>query len=238
MAMCIAVMGESGSGKTTSMRNLPPDKTFYIDADGKGLQWRGWRQQFNTKAFNYVAASDKQRVIDLLEMIDRKQIIKTVKDSQGRTIKDYTNAQPGFENVEYIVIDTLNGIMVDDEMTRMAEKGYDKWADLASAVYGIIVFALKMRPELTVIFLAHTQTERDDVTGQTWTRIKTNGRKLDKIVLESKFTTVLYARCVDGNFIFETRANSSTAKTPMGAFEEATIPNDIMEVIKRLEEYR
>ncbi|MBQ3478195.1 MAG: AAA family ATPase [Clostridia bacterium] len=238
MALCIPLLGESGSGKTTSMRNLPPEKTLYIDADGKGLQWRGWRQQFNRESGNYVSTSDKQTVLDLLDMVDRKQFIKRVKDSQGREVKDYEHAKPGFENVEFVVIDTLNGIMVDDEMQRMNEKGYDKWADLAQAVYGIIVYALRMRPELTVIFTAHTQTERDDVTGQTWTRLKTNGRKLDKIVLESKFSNVLHARCIDGQYVFETRANNSTAKTSMGAFDEATIPNDIMEVIRRLEEYR
>lgn len=33
MAKVIGVMGESGSGKTTSMRNLPASETFYLDCD-------------------------------------------------------------------------------------------------------------------------------------------------------------------------------------------------------------
>ena len=33
MGQVIAVMGESGSGKTTAMRNLDPKTTYYIDAD-------------------------------------------------------------------------------------------------------------------------------------------------------------------------------------------------------------
>jgi hypothetical protein len=102
----------------------------------------------------------------------------------------------------------------------------------------MIVYSLRMREDMTIIFVAHTQVDRDENTGMTWTRIKTNGRKLDKIVLESKFTTVFHARCMDGNYIFETRSNNSTAKTPMGAFEEATIENDIMKALERLEEYR
>lgn len=238
MALCIAIMGESGSGKTTSMRNLPPDKTLYIDADGKGLQWRGWRKSFNRDAGNYCNTSDKQKIIDLLEMVENRFKSKWVQDDQGRLNKVYLRDKPIFENIEFIVIDTINGIMVDDEMRRMDEKGYDKWADLAQAVYGIVAYALKMRPELTVIFTAHTQTERDDVTGDTFTRLKTNGRKLEKIVLESKFSNVLRARCINGDYVFETRANNSTAKTSMGAFEADTVPNDIMEVIKALEDYR
>lgn len=41
MAKLICIMGESGSGKSTSMRNLDPATTYYIDCDGKGLPWKG-----------------------------------------------------------------------------------------------------------------------------------------------------------------------------------------------------
>lgn len=43
MADIIGLFGESGAGKTTSLRNLPPVETFIVDGDGKGLTWRGWR---------------------------------------------------------------------------------------------------------------------------------------------------------------------------------------------------
>ena len=36
MANIIGIMGESGSGKTTSMRNLDPKTTYYFDCDKKG----------------------------------------------------------------------------------------------------------------------------------------------------------------------------------------------------------
>lgn len=229
MAYIIGIMGESGAGKTTSLRNLPPEETLYIDCDGKGLAWRGWRQQYKALARteggsftgNYTTALSKTT-----GLVDKDVVLKMLA---------WANAVPQFK---YVVVDTINGIMVDDEMARMNEKGYDKWADLAGAVYHIISYAEKsMREDMTVIFVAHTQTDRDDF-GNSWTRIKTNGRKLDKIVLESKFPVILHARCIDGQYVFETRANNSTAKTPMGAFEEMTVPNDIMMVLERLEEYR
>lgn len=216
MALTIAIMGESGSGKTTSMRNLPPESTMYIDADQKGLSWRGWRTTYSTDKRNYVRTSNKDMILNLFQRVDKDAV---------------------FAHIKTIIVDTINGIMVDDEMARMKEKGYDKWADLAFAVYGLITYALKMRDDLTVIFLAHAQAERDD-NGNMWTHIKTSGKKLDKIVLESKFTTVLYSKCIDGKHIFETHANNSTAKTPLGAFEETTVDNDIVEVLKRLEEFR
>lgn len=213
MAKIIAVMGESGSGKTTSMRNLDPASTYYIDSDKKGLSWKGWKKQYNAENKNYLKTDDQNLVLNVLHGINDKR-----------------------PNIKTIIIDTINGIMVADEMRRSKEKSFDKWLDLAVAIYGIIDYALTMRDDLTVIFIAHTQTERDD-SGYQFTRIKTSGKKLDKITLESKFPVVLLAKTVDGKHIFETQANFSTAKTPMGAFEEAQIDNDIIEVLKALEDY-
>lgn len=213
MSQIICIMGESGAGKTTSCRNLDPATTYYIDCDKKGLSWRGWKQQYNAEAKNYYKTDNQNTVLKLLHGInDTATHIKTV------------------------VIDTINGIMVADEMRRSKEKGYDKWLDLACAIYDIIDYALTMREDCTIIFIAHTQTDHDD-NGYMFTRIKTSGKKLDKITLESKFPVVLLAKVVDGKHIFETKAKFSTAKTPLGAFEADQIDNDISEVLKVLEEY-
>jgi hypothetical protein len=135
-----------------------------------------------------------------------------------------------------IVVDTIGSLMVADEMRRSKEKGYDKWVDLAVCIWNLIDAACPLRDDLTVVFTAHLQTERDD-SGFTFSRIKTSGRKLDKIVLESKFPIVLLAKCMDGEYVFETHANQSTAKTPLGLFDTDTIPNDLNAVITALDKY-
>lgn len=213
MARVICIAGESGSGKTTSMRNLDPKSTYYIDADKKGLSWKGWRSQYNEQNKNYLKCDDANVV--------RVYIKKLAIDCP---------------RIKVIVVDTINGLMVADEMRRSKEKGYDKWMDLATCVWDLIVECYDYRDDLTIVFTAHTQTETDDA-GYRFTRIQTSGKKLNKIVLESKFTTVLLAKCVDGKYLFETRANNSTAKSPMGAFEEFEIDNDIVKVIEALEEF-
>ena len=68
MSKSILIMGESGSGKTTSMRNLKPEETFYIDADKKGLSWKGWKEQYNEENKNYMATSDVQTIMTLLSL--------------------------------------------------------------------------------------------------------------------------------------------------------------------------
>lgn len=211
----ICIMGESGSGKTTSMRNLDPKTTMYVDCDKKGLSWKGWRNDFSGERKNYIQTDFPQVALQILQKVDKSD---------------------QYKHINVIVFDTINGLMVADEMRRMREKGYDKWQDLAASIYGLIDYALTVRDDLTPIFIAHTQTDHDD-NGFMFTRIKTSGRKLDKITLESKFSTVLLSKVVDGKYVFETQSDNSTAKSPMGAFEEKDIPNDMAAVLEALKEF-
>ena len=213
MAKVICIAGESGSGKTTSMRNLDPATTYYIDADKKGLSWKGWRNQYNTEKKNYLKCDDVNIVRNYINSVAEK-----------------------CPKIKVIVVDTINGLMVADEMRRSKEKGYDKWVDLATCVWDLIVNCYDYRDDLTIVFTAHTQTETDE-SGYRFTRIQTSGKKPNKIVLESKFTTVLLAKCVDGKYLFETQANNSTAKSPMGAFDDFEIENDIVKVIDALKDF-
>lgn len=214
MGRVIGIIGESGSGKTTSCRNLDPATTYYIDCDKKGLSWKGWREQYNAQKKNYYATNIPTIVMEILQKVN---------EDPDRRIKT-------------VVIDTINGVMVAEEMRNAKVQGYGKWTDLAQYVWEIFEYALSMKDDITVIILAHSITDTDD-NGIVFTHIRTNGRKLEKIVLESKLTTVLLADCKDGQYIFHTKPDRSTVKTPIGAFDQDEIPNDIVEVIKALEEY-
>ena len=215
MAKVIGIMGESGSGKTTSMRDLDPATTFYIDCDKKGLSWKGWKNQYSFEKHNYMATDQIGTVAQLLEKI---------------------SSQENMKHIKVVVIDTLNGLMVADEVRRMKEKGFDKWQDLAQCVWELLDSLYTLRDDLTVIVVCHSQTQKED-DGYTFTRIKTSGKKLDKLSIETKLTTVLYAVAKDGEYVFKTHANNSTAKTPLGAFEADEIPNNIVDVLKALEDY-
>ena len=218
MSTVIGVMGESGSGKTTAMRNLPPKETFYIDCDKKGMNWKGWRKQYNAENKNYVCS-------DSFTIASR--------------CLDRVNTEDQFKHIKYIVIDTINGLMVAEEMRILAMQSGDKrsaWTDLAQNGWSIVNKALELRDDLTVIILCHSETISDD-NGIIRTRIKTNGRKLEKLVLESKMTTVVWAVRQDGKYKFILSADGSTCKVPLGAFEQDECDNDIMIVIKALEDY-
>ena len=219
MAKVIGIMGESGSGKTTSMRNLDPSTTMYIDSDKKGLNFKGWREKYNTKKKNYIATDSFSIVKGILERVDTEE---------------------QFKHVKTIVIDTLNGMMVAEEMRILTTQGGDKrsmWTDLAANGWDIINKALTLRDDLTVLILCHSETVSDD-NGIVRTRIKTNGRKLEKLVLESKMTTVLWAVRKDDKYKLILSADNVTCKAPLGAFDTDTLEdNDIVPVLKALEEF-
>lgn len=209
MARMLLIIGEGGSGKTASLKNLNPQEHYYIDCDKKGLNYRGWKEDYSEEKKNYYKTNDGEVVSRLLQNISEKA-----------------------PNIKYITIDTINSIMIADEMKRMKGKSYNEWQDLAKCIFDIIDIVPDLREDLTVIFIGHTQTEEDG-----FTRLLTNGRKLNKIGLEKYFNTVLLSKALNGKYIFETRANNSTARTPMGAFEELEIENDIVKVLEILKEY-
>ena len=215
MSKMICVMGESGSGKTTAMRTLDPSMTYYIDCDGKGLNWKGWRQQYNRERKNFISIRDLSKIEGLLIGVSEKR-----------------------PEITTIVIDTLNTAMVDKEIRGLGDNsGYSKWVDLTQFVWCICTTAAQLRDDLTVVIVMHSETIRDDL-GYTFTRIKTNGRKLEKVVLESLFSVVLLSKRTDaGRYVFETQSRNSTAKTPIGAFDSAEIDNDMQAVLTALEDY-
>ena len=88
MAELIAVVGNSGSGKSTSLRNLDPSSTFIINVAGKPLPIRGYKKNYkplvmNTETKKYEGnlynTSDVTKIAQILKIIDRtRPEIKTV----------------------------------------------------------------------------------------------------------------------------------------------------------------
>ena len=210
MAKIILVMGEPASGKTVSLRNIPKNELYYIDCDKKGLNYKGWKNDFNEEKKNYCRTTDSNVIEKLLKGV-----------SENRA------------DIKYIAIDTINSVMIADEMKRSKDKNYDKWVDLATSVYNIVEeTAPDLRDDMTTIFIGHTQTDDEG-----FTRLLTNGKKLNKIGLEKYFDTVLIAKNIDGKYVFETTSPNSTARVPMGFECGQYIDSDLYEVIKQLKEF-
>lgn len=218
MATTIGIYGLSGSGKTTSLRDIDPKSSYYINADKKSLPFKGWKQNWNSdKNKNYLASSDHRTIKQKLVNISEKA-----------------------PHIKLVIVDTVNGIMIDDEMSRSKEKGYDKWIDLAQCVYELIRDSNSLRDDLQVVYIFHEEVFTDDA-GIVLRRFVTNGKKLNKIKLETKLTYVVRSFIetgVEGNkYFFETHANNSVSKTGFGLFKESKIENNFKTLSDAIREF-
>lgn len=205
------IIGKSGRGKSTAMRNLDPSKTFHINVMGKllpfpkGLAWN----QDNKNA---------------LITADAGQIVRVITDISRQGV---------FENV---VIDDCQYIMATEFFDKALIKGYDKFASMGQHFWNILVLASKLRPGLKIYMLGH----EDDTGGERKLKTLGKMVE-DKGSPEGLATIVLWAetRVESGKriYYFDTQTDGiTTAKSPFEMFPDR-IDNDIDLVSKRIDEY-
>lgn len=224
MSNFVIIMGESGSGKSTSIKSLDPKETFIINTLGKRLPFKGSNSLYNTENKNIVQLSDWSKVNSYLISIDK-------------------NA-PHIHNV---VIDDAIYIMRTEFFNRTKEKTYDKYNDLADHFRQIISTCGTLRNDINVFMLLHTDTIESEgsIIGYKTSSV---GRLLDRMYSPvENVTMVLFAQPKfddKGNpeFGFYTHKKllngiELPSKTPDGMFEEDFIPNDLGIVIKAMNEY-
>lgn len=196
------ILGESGTGKTTSLRNLDPAKTLLIQAVSKPLPFRaaGWKVAQKPGDGGNVFVTDNPAKIE------------------GAMRK---------ASHEVIVIDDFQYVLANEFMRRSDEKGFDKFTEIGRHAWDILSAASALGPERRVYILAHTAS---DEMGRT--RMKTIGKLLDdKITPEGMFTIVLRTAVRDGQYLFATQnSGSDTTKSPMGMFADMFIDNDLAAV--------
>lgn len=217
MATTITLIGDSGQGKTYSLRNIDPKKLFIINCDQKGLPFRGWRKNFSVENKNYYRTSDFNQIINSIKAI---------------------NKQP---HIKVIAIDTISSMMSDKEMEDQSKKGFDKWNDYAKEVYDLISFCndSSLRDDLFIVLSAHP--EYYDKNGETHARLKTGGKKLTKLNVEGKLLYTFYTKVShspEGNtYTFTTQTDGyNTARSPEGVLPYE-VDNDLDTIIKLIEDF-
>jgi energy-coupling factor transporter ATP-binding protein EcfA2 len=222
MGKLVFIVGKSGMGKSTSLRNLNPDETFILNTDQKPLPFKKFDAKFSEEKGNYKKTSDIHEVID--------------------TLKDVHKNRP---EVKTFVIDTFSRIMTDHIMSKTfrTNNGFEKWGKFSAAIYDLMnIVNDKVRDDLTVYLFAHPETHYDEA-GFPAERVAVQGKQLEKFVPESFSTIVVYCETksapgLPNEHVFRTKTTGSdTCKTPMEMFEEDNIPNDLTLINEAIEAY-
>lgn len=210
MAIPVLIIGPSGSGKTYSIKNFAADEVGVISVEKGRLPFKS-----EIKVAK-VQVKDRENVKDYA----------TLNRARYAWIMDAIRTA----KCKSIVIDDSQYLLVNELFDRAAEKGYDKYTQMAANFRNLIHFINELPEEDKIVyFLHHTETGPDGRE-----KAKTIGKMLDeKLTVEGCFDIVIY--CQDHKFFTQSNGQS-TAKTPEGMLELEMV-NDLKLVDDAIRSY-
>lgn len=134
MAEKILIMGESGTGKSTSIRNCDPAITAIVNPVGKPLPFRG-SKKFTTLN----GETDAEKICDFMK----------------------TQAKAG---KKIIIVDDFQYILAIPYMNRIKETGWDKYNDFGANYFCIIDVCGELPEDVCVYYLTHCETLENGLT--------------------------------------------------------------------------
>ncbi len=213
MSNATLVIGKSGTGKSTSIRDFDEKETFIINVLDKPLPFKGYKKKYTKvtkEGGNYFSSDNSDSIIKMIKYINNERT-----------------------DIKNIVIDDFQYVMANEFMRRAMDKGWEKYTEIGKHAWEIIDFSIKCRDDLFLFFLSHS----DDESGTS--KCKTIGKMIDeKITLEGMFTIVLHTHVMDNKYKFITQNDGyHTAKSPMGMFDDLSIDNNLVFVKEKMKSY-
>lgn len=203
----ILIIGESGSGKSTSLRNINGKECILINALNKPLPFKGGLRKFGT---NVIFTDNSRIIVNKIHEAEKNKLIKMV------------------------VIDDFQAIMTNAYMNTIENKGYEKFTKIGRSIWDIVNASNNCRCDLKVFLLAHAET---DQTGKIKCKTvgklvdeKISLEGMCTVVLHSKVTNGKYTFLTQND-------GTSIAKSPMGMFQTLEIDNDLVNVVNAIDSY-
>lgn len=229
MAKIVAILGSSGDGKTTSTI-INPDGTFNLE-DYQGM----------SPESHFILNLDRKTLPFPAGMwcVEKKNYYEPKDFKDIRMMIEWCAKQP---NIKSVSIDTVNIYLAMKEFNDRKKMNFDQWKDIANDVIELNMLCnTTLREDQIVYIMGHTmlQTQAD---GSEKTVFSVVGKKLTKTQPEGFYPMVLMTRVEygdngDNKYYFQTKANHSSAKTPLGMFSKFEIPNSLRLVDDTIREY-
>lgn len=212
MAIPVMILGDSGSGKTRSLKHLDPKETILIQPIKKPLPFRakGWDKFDMATKTGSVLRTDDYNLIKNICLNAHKKGIKQV------------------------IVDDAQYIMMNESLRRSDETGFKKFVEFAKSYVDLITTIANSESDIIVYFMTHTQeSESGKLTP------KTVGKMIDQqVCLEGLFSIVLRCMVSDGKHYFTTKTSGmDCVKTPEDMFESDQIENDLLLTTNAINEY-
>lgn len=224
MAIFAGIIGDTGTGKSSSIRTLDPKTTIVINVlKNKPLPFEGSLKVYNNENKNFFHVNSYAPLKNLLESINKSA-----------------------PHIKVVVIDDMRYLMTTEFFNRALETGYIKFTQMAKNFQSTLELIQELRDDLIVYGMFHDEDVYNDKILVT-KKIKLPGQLIEKeyaplevmsIALWCKpemtkdkvnYRFVTNRTIVDGIEI--------PAKSPMGLFPELFMPNDLQIVTDRISEY-
>lgn len=235
----IFVLGESGSGKTSSLRNLDPKTTGILNIDKKSLPLAGWRK-------NYIRVKKESENTPgkMVTDLDKANYVETNNYKQAMTVLKAWEAR---SDLKTIVLDTITHLVTSDYMVTALGQDYSGYQQMGGHFYQLMVFV--QNSSKNIVVFGHTETIVNDL-GNRIVKMRSYGKMIDNMVPPSFFTTVLMTEIhrekdEKPKYLFRTQSiGNDPAKSPTIFVGDESkpplsmyVPNDIQYVLKVLEEF-
>jgi hypothetical protein len=216
MSNLTLIIGETGTGKSTSLRNLDPKETFIINILDKPLPFKGFKK-------NYVRGTKENRGGNYASGDNHEDILKK--------ILWISDNRP---DIKVLIIDDFQYTMCNEFMRKATERGFEKFTKIGKNAWEILSTLTILRRDLNCFILTHS-----DIDEHGRSKFKTIGKLLDDKVIPEGFCTVLLHTVIqDGKYLFLTQHDGTrAAKSPMGMFDKKYIDNDLAYVIERIKNF-
>lgn len=224
MAQEILIIGQSGTGKSTSLENLNPKETAIINPTKKALPFKGFK-------VNYKEYTQENKEGNLFNVDTAQGVLGAL---------DYINTK--MPHIKNVVLDDAGYIMSFEYIARAKETGFQKFTDLGANFSNIIIKGSKLRDDITFIMMMHSEIDTD-IQGNRIVKARTIGKLVDQYLnIEGMFSIVLYSKAIKTDkgmeYVFVTQNDgANTGKSPKGMFATPTIPNDMKYVIEQINKY-
>lgn len=211
----VAIIGDSGTGKSSAIETLPPERTCILNTENKPLPMRNFNQ------FKNMMLTDFKKISSTLDAL----------------------MTPEMEaKYDYVVMDSFTSLCeIVYRYSNKINNGYEVWGQYNEMIVDILIKLKKLKQQVFIIALPEQKAEQFGET-KSYARIK--GKELKYGFFEKELAVVLYTSPIyddDSGEMLDVELDykpnkKNSAKAPRGLFEVKP-KNDALAIAKAIKSY-